>query len=65
MPLYRPTIVSSLAMSNRRALNERTNGSSADPTVLLRNYAKRKRAKQTDEALNSTLSAFATGFLGS
>jgi len=36
-----------------------------DPAVLLRNYAKRKRAKQTDEALTSTLSTFATGFLGS
>lgn len=36
-----------------------------DPAVLLRNYAKRKRSKQADEALTSTLSAFATGFLGS
>jgi integrase len=36
-----------------------------DPAVVLRNYAKRKRAKRTDESLSTTLAALASGFLGS
>jgi integrase len=35
-----------------------------DPAVVLRNYAKRKRAKRADESLSTTLAALATGFLG-
>lgn len=36
-----------------------------DPAVVLRNYAKRKRAKRADESLSTTLAALAIGFLGS
>ena len=36
-----------------------------DPAVVLRNYAKRKRAKKADESLTGTLAAIARGFLGS
>jgi integrase len=36
-----------------------------DPAVLLRNYVKRKRSKQADASLSSTLAAIAGGFLGS
>ncbi|MET3907105.1 integrase [Bradyrhizobium sp. S3.3.6] len=35
-----------------------------DPAVVLRNYAKRKRAKRADESMSTTLAALATGFLG-
>jgi integrase len=36
-----------------------------DPAVLLRNYAKRKRARKADESIALTLAAIAGGFLGS
>ncbi|MEH2501558.1 integrase [Bradyrhizobium sp. AZCC 1578] len=36
-----------------------------DPAVLLRNYAKRKRAKRADESMSTTLAMIASGFLGS
>lgn len=36
-----------------------------DPAVVLRNYAKRKRAKRADESMSTTLAALANGFLGS
>ena len=35
-----------------------------DPAVLLRNYAKRKRATQADGTMSSTLNSLAAGFLG-
>jgi integrase len=35
-----------------------------DPAILLRNYVKRKRSKQADASLSSTLAAIAGGFLG-
>jgi integrase len=34
-----------------------------DPAVLLRNYVKRKRAKQADQNVASALAAFSAGFL--
>ena len=36
-----------------------------DPAVLLRNYAKRKRAKTADESMTTTLATIAGGFLRS
>ena len=36
-----------------------------NPAVLLRNYAKRKRTKQADEILSTTLASLTGGFLGS
>ncbi|MGY2905686.1 tyrosine-type recombinase/integrase [Bradyrhizobium sp. URHC0002] len=35
-----------------------------DPATLLRNYTKRKRSKQADERLSSTITGLAAGFLG-
>lgn len=36
-----------------------------DPAVLLRSYAKRKRSRQADASMSTTLNAIASGFLGS
>ncbi|MEH2546648.1 integrase [Bradyrhizobium sp. AZCC 2262] len=36
-----------------------------DPAVLLRNYTKRRRTKQANDALAAAISALASGFLGS
>ena len=36
-----------------------------DPSVLLRNYAKRKRTKKADESLSNAITALAAGFLKS
>jgi hypothetical protein len=35
-----------------------------DPAVVLRNYAKRKRSKQAEASISTTLNAIASGFLG-
>jgi hypothetical protein len=35
-----------------------------DPATLLRSYTKRKRLKQADEKLSSTITGLAAGFLG-
>jgi integrase len=34
-----------------------------DPAILLRNYVKRKRSKQADKSLTTTLGALAASFL--